>query len=351
MIRCLLRRRMVLLRVGEDVRPAGRRLHEHGGHRARFDGVFGAQGQHGGDRLVGKGLGGKRLVGALGDEELLPEAGNERLRVPLHIAEDLEQALLALEHLPWTGVPLRGQERRPHPGLHGQRVRRVLHVRKLARHDSPEGEVARPGDPHRSHELVQGEAEHPPRDKGASELGQASVMPPHLTDPGVGSEAEPHLELVGEDNPHEEVLPSEAAHLSRGQRGGDEVRGVRRVLLPVDVVVVEGPNEEGVHERGEGEVGTGPVAKDGRLARPPELSHVAMGGLRVREALGGERTPDRIEEEPLRLRARCGGDVPVAELASEPGQLAADRVHDPSYWEAAAIASAIASVEDVPPMS
>jgi len=68
----------------------------------------------------------------------------------------------------------------------------------------------------------------------ADELGQARMVPADLPDPGFGGVAEPHLKLVSDHDPDDQVLPGQPSELGRGEGGRDDVGGVGRVVHPVD---------------------------------------------------------------------------------------------------------------------
>ena len=137
---------------------------------------------------------------------------------------------------------------------------------------APEREVAAGGDAEGVLHPVGVEAEHAPGHQRRGVGGEGGVVPAALPDPGDGELAEAHLDLVGQHDPEDEVAPGEALPLAEGARGRDDVARVRRVGLPVDVVVVHRPDHEGVQE--------GRVDRLGLHARDPDGALGARALLR-----------------------------------------------------------------------
>jgi hypothetical protein len=156
------------------------------------------------------------------------------------------EPLLAVDDVLRPGVALLRQERGEDTALTGHGVDGVLHHGELARGDRTERRVATPGDADGVLDLRRGQLEHASRDEGRHEGGQGRVMPSPLADSGVGRLAEAHLELVAQRDAQEEVAAGAGVVLGGGHRGGDDVRGMGRILLPVDVVVVHDPDHQGV---------------------------------------------------------------------------------------------------------
>ncbi len=69
-------------------------------------------------------------------------------------------------------------------------------------------------------------------------------MPLTFPDAGLGELAEALLELVGEDDSHDDVLHRRADRLADGQSGGNDIARMARIFFPVDVVEVEGADHE-----------------------------------------------------------------------------------------------------------
>jgi len=126
-------------------------------------------------------------------------------------------------------------------------------------------------------------------------------MPPDFAHAGCGGQTETHLELVADQDPDEEILAAAPLVLGRSQRCRDDVRRVRRILLPVDVVVIHRPDQEGVHQRGVPEVRHRAVADDRRLLSPAERLHKLISLLHVLVVEGGQRAADRVKQESLGL--------------------------------------------------
>ena len=197
----------------------------------------------------------------------------------------------------------------------------------MARHNTAEREVGTAGDAGRRDGLILAQAEHTGRDEGGDELGQGGVMPADLADAGGGGQAPAHLQFVGDEDADDDLPPIPMCDFAGGQRGGDDVGGVGGVLLPVDVVVVQRPHQERVHQRSVGDVRAVATADDRRLRCAAECDDVAMGGLHVLIWYGSQRTAGGIEQETLGLAHRVGGYVFVLQAQSELGHCVGDTAH------------------------
>src|SRR5258708_26688815 len=76
------------------------------------------------------------------------------------------------------------------------------------------------------------------RDDGRDILGQSSVVPDAFANSGKRRLTEAHLELVRENKSHDQLFAITFRPLATGQGGRENIRRMRRVLLPVNVVVV-----------------------------------------------------------------------------------------------------------------
>ena len=84
------------------------------------------------------------------------------------------------------------------------------------------------------------------RNDGRNKRSQGGVMPAAFANPGESRLAEPHLELVPEHEPNDQFFAITFRALAAGQRGGENVRRMRRVLLPVNVVVIHAADHQPV---------------------------------------------------------------------------------------------------------
>src|SRR5262245_55373817 len=87
-----------------------------------------------------------------------------------------------------------------------------------------------------------------PRYEWRHERRQSSVMPPAFADSRKGRFAEAHFEFMAEHKANNEFLAIRLCALAAGHRGGEDVGGMRRILLPIDVVVVHAADHQRIRE-------------------------------------------------------------------------------------------------------
>src|SRR5208283_3620722 len=75
------------------------------------------------------------------------------------------------------------------------------------------------------------------------------MMPAALSDSREGGLAEPHLELMTEDEADDQFLAVAASALAARDGRGKNVGGMRRVLFPVNVVVIHATDHQRIRQR------------------------------------------------------------------------------------------------------
>ncbi len=171
----------------------------------------------------------------------------------------------------------------------------------------PGGAVARGRDADGVLHLLGGQTEHPAGGDGRGGGGQGGVVPADLADAREAHLAQPLLELVGQSDPDQKIAARPAGALGGGHGGRDDVRRVRRILLPVDVVVVHHPDHERVEQRCRHGIPAfaghqyGGVRRIRRIRRAPHgrCGHRAAGRRRARNP----RSPSEISWPRSRPRA------------------------------------------------
>jgi hypothetical protein len=121
------------------------------------------------------------------------------------------------------------------------------------------------------------------------------VVPAALADAGEGRLAQPHLELVSEHDAEDQVPARLSGPLPARHGGGDDVRRVRRVLLPVDVVVVHDADHQCVEQRGGDRIQPLARADDGGGARAGVLLEHLEGDLHVVLLEAAERAAQGVQ--------------------------------------------------------
>ena len=111
------------------------------------------------------------------------------------------------------------------------------------------------------------EVQHACSNDGRDERGQRGMMPAALANARECRFAEPHLEFVAEHQADDQFAAVAAGALAAGHRRRKDVRRMRRVLLPVNVVVVHAADHQRVGQRRRDRIHLLARADDGRLAR------------------------------------------------------------------------------------
>ncbi len=193
-------------------------------------------------------------------------------------------------HVLGAGVALLGQQRRQHAALGRQRVDGVLHHGQLAGgHRAEWWQWRERGDADGVLHLLRVEVEHARRRRsGEAKAVSVAWCQPRSRMPGKAASHSRISNSWPRTMPTIRSRPPLAGALAAGQRRGDDVRGVRRVLLPVDVVVVHHPDHQRV-ERATPRPGPALAGADhrGRAAAGDLVEHLA--GRSSRRAAGSRR--------------------------------------------------------------
>ena len=134
-------------------------------------------------------------------------------------------------------------------------------------------------------------------------------MPPALANTGKSRFAQPHLEFMAEHDADDQL----AAIASRTLAGRDcsrkNVGGMRRILLPVDVVVVHAADHQRIGERGRHRIHLLAAADQSCPAGPGDLVQHLECDLHIVLLIAAERTANAVEQEALGLINRFGGKL------------------------------------------
>jgi len=169
-----------------------------------------------------------------------------------------------------------------------------------------------------------GKAEHARGDEGGDELGEGGVVPADLAHTRGRRQAPAHLQLVGDEDAGDEVARIPARFLTGGQGRGDDVRRMTGVLLPVDVIIVDGADEQAVHQRRVGGVGAQAAADDGGVGDAAELFDIAVGGAHILIVQRRQSAAETVEQKAPRLLAGGFGNCVVLKIKGETGHLLRD---------------------------
>ncbi len=176
--------------------------------------------------------------------------------------------------------------------------------------------MVRGGDPDGVLDLLPGKPKHPTGDDRRDESGERGVVPTALADAREGRLAKAHLELVPQDDADDQLFSTGALTLGAGERRRDDVGRVRRILLPVDVVVVHHPDHQGVGERGRDDIRLPAAADHRRRALPADLVQHLERVARILLNVSTQRAADRVEQISARLVHRLLSDMIVLEAGA-----------------------------------
>src|SRR5260370_23944744 len=122
-------------------------------------------------------------------------------------------------------------------------------------------------------------------------------MPATLANPGEGGFAKTHFELVAENKTNDEFFAAAAAPFATRDRCGKNVRRVRRILLPVDVVVIHTADHEGIGQRRGNGIETAAAAEHGGESPARNFGENLEGNGYGVLVVATPRAADRVQKE------------------------------------------------------
>ena len=244
--------------------------------------------------------------------------------MPFDIVQHLEQPFFPFQHLNRPTVPFPSDHRGNHTCLAGKGIGCILHVGQMSGHDAAQREVAAATDARRCHQLVDVEIVHASRHQWANELRERGVMPAHLSHAWLGGMAPTQFQFVGDEDGDECIFAVFTIGFGRGQRCANNIGGMAGILLPVDVVVIEGADEQAVHQGGVGGVRLVASADDGRFGDAAQLFGEAIHHFHIFVVHGCQGAAHAVEQETFGLVNRFGGDVVVLKVGCKFSHLFAD---------------------------
>jgi hypothetical protein len=164
-----------------------------------------------------------------------------------------------------------------------------------------ERELTRAGNADGMLNLIGCELQHPAGDDGRDERGQRRMMPAALADAGECGFTQPHLELMTEHDADDQLATIAAHQLGTCQRRGNDVRWMRRVLLPVDVVVIHHADHQRIGQRGRHRVAASRHSQHRARAGARDLVQDVERNLRVFLPVPAESAAERVEQEAFRF--------------------------------------------------
>ncbi|MBA7615938.1 hypothetical protein ES703_23228 [subsurface metagenome] len=298
----------VFMGVKQDITGPGNGGYPHLINLLGLDVVLDNRLQSGCDVGVREGFGGESLQGTFHDLEGVTQAVHQSGDIPVG-AVNLHEPLFTLKDLLRAGVVFFSHEGGKDPRLHRQGVHRVFHHGKLPGGGAADGVAVAAGDTDGVDQLVFGQAYQFSGHYRRDELGDGSVMPLAFPEAWHGELAQALLELVGQHDSRDDIFHGGPYQLTHVQGGGDEVRRVGRVLFPVDVVEVQGPDGQGVDEGGVNSRQALSAHQQAGLTGPFHLAVDFAHDLHVPGVESAEGAADGIIQVPLDLVNHIGGQV------------------------------------------
>ncbi len=158
------------------------------------------------------------------------------------------------------------------------------------------GAVTGGGDADGVLDLIGVQPEHAAGRDRRGDRGQGGVVPADLANAREGDLAQALLELVGQRGTEDQIAARASGPFGGCHGRRDDVGGVGRVLLPVDVVVVHDPDHEGVEQRRRDRVPA--LAGDQHRGVPGAGDFGQHGACDGHVVLlcTAQRTPDRVHQ-------------------------------------------------------
>src|SRR4051812_48992413 len=186
---------------------------------------------------MGEGFRGERLHAAMRDAPAFAKTIGEEVQLPFG-TEAVRESFFAVYNVLGSAVAFFRKQCGEHAGLRGQGIDGILHHREFAGRDCAERAVTRRRNADGVLNLFPREFEGASGNDRRYEGGKGRVMPATFADTGECGFAETLLEFVSEDEADDEFATIGPSAFTSCDGGGKDVGGMRRVLLPVDVVVV-----------------------------------------------------------------------------------------------------------------
>ncbi len=248
MVRRFLSMRIVFAWVGKNVSGARQRPNLNLLHLIRMQVVAFDQVQHRRNRSVRQRLRREKFHPALRDAPRLAESVRQHILFPLRTVA-VHQSFLAVDHVLGAAVAPLGQQGRQNAALRGHRIDCVLHHRQLARSHRAHGAMPRSRNPDGMLNLFPTQMQRASRHDGRNKRRQRGMMPTALADARKRRLAQAHLELMAQYKSNDQFLAIALGALTTRHRGRKNIGGMRRILLPVNVVVIHAADHQRIRQR------------------------------------------------------------------------------------------------------
>src|SRR5581483_3449455 len=127
------------------------------------------------------------------------------------------------------------------------------------------------------------------------------MMPTTLANARKCRFAKAHFEFMPEHDSDNQFLTLVVCALAAGQRRGKDIRGMRWILLPINVVVIHAADHQRIGKGGGDRINTLASADNGRKTASADFVQHAESDLHVVLLVTTQGAPDGIEQEALGL--------------------------------------------------
>ncbi len=264
---------------------------------------------------MGERLGGECFHAALRDAPRLAQSIGQQIQFPCR-AEAVGQAFLAVHHMLRSGVALLGHKRGQHAALRRHGIDGVLHHGQLAGGDRAQRGMTAGRNANGVLNLLPSEMQDAARDDGRDERRQRGVMPAAFANARESRLAEAHLEFMSQDEPDDQLLAIAFRALAAGQRRRKNVRRMRRVLLPVNVVVVHAADHQSIGQRSRDRVDAFAGTDHGRRTVSGDFVEHLERDLHVVLLISAQRTAHGIQQKAFGLVHRFLRELRIGQAGS-----------------------------------
>jgi hypothetical protein len=147
--------------------------------------------------------------------------------------------------------------------------------------------------------LLPGKMKRATRHDRRDESSQSRVMPTTFADARKACFAEAHLKFMAQNKAYDQFLTIAPGALTRGHCRRKNIGGVRRILLPVDVVVIHAADHQCVGQRRGDGIDLLSCANDGRRAASRDFVEDFERDLYIMLLVAAEGAANRVQQVTL----------------------------------------------------
>ena len=331
MVGCFLRMRIVLARVGKNVSRARQRPDLNFLHLLRMQVVALDQVKHRRNWSVRQRLSRKKLHPALRDTPRLAESIRQQVLLPLR-TKTLHQPFFAVDDVFGAAVALLGEQRGQNTALRCQWIDRILHHRQLPCRHRAHGAMPRSRNSNGMLNLFPTQMQRASRHDRRDERRQRRMMPAALANARKRRLAQAHFEFVAQHKSNNQFLAIALGALTTRHRRRKDIGRMRRILLPVNVVVIHAADHQRIRQRRGNRIDLLARADHGRRPAPGNLLQHFERNHHVMLPISTQRAARRIEQKALGLVHRVLRELRVLKSRRPAGHGRGNGLFADSLW-------------------